>query len=81
MLPAGKTMSMKEWDEVPFFATRLCDEYGIDTNAVEVIYTWLTKCFRAGVLSDESTGIPLSKVGSPQFMEVLVKKIGIAVIC
>ncbi len=77
VLPAGKTTSMKKWDDVPFFATRLCDEYGLDTNAVEVIYTWLTKCYRAGILSDKSTGIPLSKVGSPQFMEVLVKKIAL----
>ncbi len=74
VLPAGKTTSMKEWDEVPFFATRLCDEYGLDTNAVEVIYTWLTKCYRAGVLTDENTGLPLSKVGTPRFMEVLIKK-------
>jgi len=74
VLPAGKTASLKEWDEVPFFATRLCDDYGLDTNAMEVIYTWLTKCYRAGLLTDESTGIPLSKVGAPRSMEVLIRK-------
>ncbi len=76
-LPAGKTASMKKWNEVPFFATRLCDEYGLDTNALEVIYTWLVKCHRAGIITDKGTGIPLSQVGSPQFMDALIKKIAL----
>lgn len=75
VLPAGKTIRMKDWDETPFIATRLCDKYGLDTNAVEVICTWLTKCYRAGILTEKDTDMPLSKVGSIEFMDVLVKKI------
>jgi aldehyde:ferredoxin oxidoreductase len=35
---------------------------------------WLAKCHRAGVLTEEETGIPLSKQGSLDFVETLVRK-------
>jgi len=64
-----------EWNEVPFFANRLCDAYGIDTHAIIPMLTWLDRCFRAGILTEESAGLPLSKMGSIEFIEALVKKI------
>ena len=73
--PRGKVTSATEWDEVAFSANRLCDEYGLDTNSLEVMINWLTSCFQAGILTDEETGLPLSKVGSLEFIETLVKKI------
>lgn len=73
--PRGKSTSVADWDEAAFNANRLCDEYGLDTNALEVIINWLVCCGQQGLLSEEETGIPLSKVGSPEFIEVLVKKI------
>jgi len=73
--PRGKSTSVTDWDETAFNANRLCDQYGLDTNALEVIINWLTRCHREGVLDEADTGIPLSKVGSPEFIEVLVKKI------
>ena len=75
VLPRGKSTSVTDWDEGAFNANRLCDDYGLDTNALEVIINWLTRCGQEGILSDEETGIPLSKVGSPEFIETLVKKI------
>jgi aldehyde:ferredoxin oxidoreductase len=75
VLPRGKSTSVTDWDEGAFNANRLCDDYGLDTNALEVIINWLTRCGREGILSDEETGIPLSKVGSPEFIETLAKKI------
>lgn len=65
------------WNEVPFFASRLCNEYGLDTHQMDTMMQWLSKCQRAGILSDESTGIPLSKQGSLEFIETLVKKIAL----
>ncbi|MEE9472817.1 MAG: aldehyde ferredoxin oxidoreductase N-terminal domain-containing protein, partial [Acidimicrobiia bacterium] len=64
-----------EWNEVPFQANRLCDDYGVDTGAIECMIMWLLRCMRAGILTDEGTGIPISKLGSLEFVESLVKKV------
>lgn len=50
--------------EVPFRANKLCDEYGLDTMAVTLVLVWMIRCLRDGILTDESTGIPISRVGS-----------------
>ncbi len=63
--------------EVPFHANRLCDEYGVDTNSIMAMIIWLARCYRAGILTDESTGIPISKLGSFEFIENMVKKISL----
>lgn len=62
-------------NDVPFYAARLCDEYGLDTTAIERIMVWLSMCNREGILNDVDTGIPISKVGSLEFIEILVSKI------
>ena len=61
--------------EVPFHANKLCDEYGIDTMAVGLIILWLMRCAKAGILTDEGTGIPISNMGTIGFIEVLLHKI------
>ena len=66
-----------EWNEVPFFANRTCNEYGVDTHQIDVMMQWLSKCHRSGVLTEEGTGIPLSKQGSLEFIETLVRKISL----
>jgi len=66
-----------EWNEVPFYANKLCDEYGLDTNAIQPMITWLLRCREAGILTDENTDIPLSKMGSLEFIETLVKNISL----
>jgi len=63
--------------EVPFFATKLCDQYGVDTNTLDVMILWLWRCFQAGIITEESTGIPLSKPGSLEFIESLIKTIAL----
>ncbi|MFW6126087.1 MAG: aldehyde ferredoxin oxidoreductase N-terminal domain-containing protein [Chloroflexota bacterium] len=66
-----------EWNEVPFFANRLCDDYGIDTRVTEAMLAWLSRCQKAGILTDENTGLPLSRFGSLEFIEELVKSISL----
>lgn len=61
--------------EVPFHATKLCDNLGLDTMAVSMILLWLRRCHRAGILTDESTGIPISRIGTMEFIESLSRKI------
>jgi aldehyde:ferredoxin oxidoreductase len=63
--------------EVPFHATRLCHNYGLDTRAMWALLRWLKDGYKAGVLTDDNTGIPLSKTGSWEFIETLVKKISL----
>ena len=63
--------------EVSFHATRLTLNYGLDTHALAAIIRWLTDCYQAGVLTEEDTDIPLSKYGSWEFIETLVKKISL----
>jgi len=67
----------REWNEVPFLANRLCDRYGIDTRVMASLFFWLTRCFKAGILTEENTALPLSKLGSLEFIEALVKKISL----
>ncbi|MBW1900519.1 MAG: hypothetical protein JRJ20_02675 [Deltaproteobacteria bacterium] len=70
-----------DWNEVggdvPFSATKLCDEYGMDVFAIDLIISWLDSCHREGILSEQDTGIPLSKIGSLEFIETLVRKIAL----
>jgi len=61
--------------EVPFEATKLCDDYGVDTHAIETMIMWLSRCYQAGVLTDEQTGMPLSKIGSKEFIETFIRKV------
>jgi aldehyde:ferredoxin oxidoreductase len=67
----------KDWNDVPFHATKLCDNYGLDTIAVDFTISWLSACYKAGILTDESAGLPLSKLGSQDFIEALLKKIAL----
>ncbi len=66
-----------EQTEVPFLANMICNEYGIDTHQIDVMMQWLSKCHQAGILTDDNTGIPLSRQGSLEFIETLVKKIAL----
>ncbi len=64
-----------EKNDVPFFANRICDEFGVDVKAILTLIMWMARCNKAGILTDENTGIPLSKLGSLEFIETMVKKI------
>jgi len=66
-----------KWNEVPFYANRLCDNCGIDTRVMETMLAWLIRCFRAGILTEENTTLPFSKFGSLEFIEALVRMISL----
>jgi aldehyde:ferredoxin oxidoreductase len=81
----GSALFYQQWAEayyggpndVPFYATKLCDDYGLDTAAVSLMILWLNRCYETGVLTDKDTGIPISKVGSLEFMETLVREVSL----
>jgi aldehyde:ferredoxin oxidoreductase len=64
-----------EWNDVPFHATRLCDNYGVDTKAVDKIIAWLEGHYKDGALTEEETGLPLSRIGSQEFIEILLGRL------
>lgn len=61
--------------EVPFFANRICDAYGLDTMVVDSVLVLLQRCAKAGILTEDNAGLPFSKIGSLEFIETLVRKI------
>ena len=63
--------------DVPLHASRLCQNYGFDTHVMASILIWLEDGYNAGVLTETNTGLPLSKFGSWEFIETLVKKISL----
>jgi aldehyde:ferredoxin oxidoreductase len=66
-----------QWNDVPFNATKLCDDYGVDTKAIDKIISWLESHFTAGLITEEQIGLPLSKIGSQVFIEALIRKIAL----
>ena len=66
-----------DWNDVPFHANRLVDNYGLDSVAINLMIGWLHQCWEAGILTDENTGLPLSQAGSLEFIETLVRKISL----
>ncbi|MCD6599812.1 MAG: hypothetical protein J7L19_04515 [Dehalococcoidia bacterium] len=58
-----------------FVANWLCDEYGLDTSAVEALILWLSRCYEAEVITDASVGLPLSRLGSMEFIESLIREV------
>jgi aldehyde:ferredoxin oxidoreductase len=66
-----------EENDASFHAEQVCDEYGLDTWTLQSLLEWLCECFNAGVLTEEETGIPISKIGSVEFIEKVVKMISL----
>ena len=61
--------------EVPLLAIRLCDTYGLDTAVTQPMIEWLIGCSKEGVLQEKDVDLPLSKIGSAEFIEALIRKI------
>ena len=66
-----------EDNEVPFEAAKFCDDYGVDTHAIETMIMWLSRCHKANILTDESSGLALSKIGSLEFVEKLIHDVSL----
>ena len=73
--PAMKYYGVEKGAEANLLAGRLCDKYGLDTVVLSSLIGWLEQCYQTGILSDEETGLPLSKIGSVEFIETLVEKL------
>ncbi len=56
-------------------ATRLCDGYGLDTSIMQSLIEWLDALYQEGIINEKETGLPLSKVGRPEYIEELTRMI------
>ena len=60
-----------------FNAPDLANDYGICTFELRNIIKWLYTCHRNGLLTEAGTGLPLSGIGSQEFLEKLLKSIAL----
>ncbi len=58
--------------ETFFDAPTLANDYSICTFELQNIIDWLYACYRSGGLSEAETGLPLSKIGTREFLEQLL---------
>lgn len=78
MFYAGFSMKYYgERNDVPFLASRVCNDYGLDVMTLLPMIGWLDRCYKAGVLTCENTGLPLSRIGSLEFIQALVERISL----
>jgi aldehyde:ferredoxin oxidoreductase len=64
-----------KFDDAQLLAIRLCDGYGLDSAVMQGQIEWINACYQEGLISEKSTGLPLSKMGTAEFIETLTRKI------
>ena len=74
---ADPSKKIGEWNDVHFHASRLCNDYGVDVFSIAAIIGWLRKCYQAGIVTEKNTDMPISKMGSLEFIETLVKRLSL----
>ncbi len=58
-----------------FDAPTLTNDYSIDTFELQHMVDWLYTCYKDGVLTERDTGLPLSEIGTRDFLEKLLHSI------
>jgi aldehyde:ferredoxin oxidoreductase len=61
--------------ETFFEAPELANDYSVCTFELRNMIAWLHACYKEGYLSENETGLPLSKIGTRQFLEELIGSI------
>ncbi len=72
---AIKFNGLEKGMEINRMANRLCDQHGLDTAVMMPLIDWLSICYEAGIIDEDESGLPLSKIGSAEFIQVLIEKI------
>lgn len=58
-----------------FDAPTLANDYSISTFELQSVVDWLYACHRSGCLTEQETGLPLSRIGTREFLERLLRSI------
>jgi hypothetical protein len=61
--------------ETFFDAPVLANDYSVCTFELRNMLRWFDACYKAGTLTEEVTGLPLSKIGTREFLEKLIYSI------
>jgi aldehyde:ferredoxin oxidoreductase len=61
--------------ETFFTAPALANDYSLDTFELQSVVDWLYACYNSGTLTEDETGLPLSKIGTREFLEKLLHNI------
>jgi len=56
-------------------APTLANDYSICTLELGTMIDWLYACYQSNALTEEETGLPLSRIGTREFLEKLVRAI------
>ncbi len=62
---------IETWYNAPLMA----NDYGFDSWEMSSICTWLYDCYKAGALTEEGAGLPLSEMGTGEFLDKLMHAI------
>lgn len=73
--PADEYYGIDKSRDARLLGIKLCDSYGLDTAVMQPMVAWLSDCYKEGVLTEHETGLPLSKIGSIEFIEALTAMI------
>jgi aldehyde:ferredoxin oxidoreductase len=58
-----------------FDSPTLANDYSIGTFELQYMIEWLYDCYKSGALTEAETGLPLSKIGTREFLEKLLHAI------
>ncbi len=61
--------------ETLFYAPVKANDYGYDSWEMNSICDWLYDCYKAGALTSDNTGLPLEKLGTGEFLDLLMEAI------
>ncbi len=61
--------------ETFYYAPVKANDYGFDSWEMGSIVGWLYDCYRAGVLTEREAGLPLSEIGTGEFLDKLMHAI------
>ncbi len=64
-------------NEASFHASRLCNDYGLDSWFVEQALVWLLRLQKSGIPVEGLIGMPLSRLGSVEFIEHFIRRISL----
>jgi aldehyde:ferredoxin oxidoreductase len=64
-----------EWKPAQLLALRLCDANTLDSAVMAPMIKWMLDCYKEGVMGEKETGLPLSQLGTEEFIEKLTHMI------
>jgi aldehyde:ferredoxin oxidoreductase len=64
-----------EVTEASFIATTMANDYSFCVLEIVFLLLWLEKCYQSGIISEKDSELPLSKMGSLEFLERMFEKI------